>query len=217
MLNRALLNLRDAALADSQARGDILCRHARPEKDDDHALAGRQTVDGGLDSNFEKLIAIASSRRAYFVRSAAFPREAVEAHDGARIGGSRESAILVDGYSQLRRQLFVGGLPGISALELRLRSVTLPLKLTDRSGQRIKLPEIVDDGASNPVFGKRLEFEVATVIESIDRLHQSDRSGGYQIFERHIGRAPPVNPVGQRPYLRQMIEDDLLPRLKRSD
>ena len=87
-----------------------------------------------MDSNFEKIIATASRWRGNFKWSAAFLGDAIEAHDCARGGRTREPAILGHGYSQLKRQFLVAGSPEIGPLEFRFSGVSLSLKLTDCSG-----------------------------------------------------------------------------------
>jgi hypothetical protein len=101
------------------------------------------------------------------------------------------------GNAQLQCQFLVGRFPGVAALEVHLRGVALFLKLTDRTGQGIELPEIIEHGAANPVLRQRFDLEAATAVESVNRLNQSNGAGGDEVFEGDRGRTPLVNPKGQ--------------------
>ena len=81
LLDSVLFDLRNATPADSNTRGDLSYLHSWREEDDNRALTRRQTVDGSMDSNFEKMIGIASRWRGNFIWSTVFLGDAIQAHD----------------------------------------------------------------------------------------------------------------------------------------
>lgn len=61
------------------------------------------------------------------------------------------------------------------------------------------------------MLGERLETAVATRIEAVDGLNEADNSSRYKIVDFDLAWTSGVNTRGEKAYLRQMREDEIVP------
>ena len=80
---------------------------------------------------------------------------------------------------------------------------TLPLL----SRSPVQTAQTVEDCPANLILGVRLELDIMTWIEAVDRRDQPDRARRYEIVEINAFGQPVMYSTGDQFYLRQMLEN----------
>src|ERR1035441_1421124 len=68
----------------------------------------------------------------------------------------------------------------------------------------------IQNGASYFTFGVSVELNVEGRIEVIDGSHEADYASGDEIVETDVTRQPVVNPPGNQPDLRKVLQHERL-------
>ena len=91
----------------------------------------------------------------------------------------------------------------------RQDGLTLPHKSPHCSRQRIDTAQIVEHGATNTMFGQRLEFQISSGIETVGGVNKTHDSRRHKVFKQDLRWAPAMNLRCNKPHLRQAFDDGL--------
>ena len=75
----------------------------------------------------------------------------------------------------------------------------------------VQAAQAVQDGAADLVFRIGLQLDVVARVEVVDGRNQADDAGRHQVFQADVLRQPLLDPPGNQPHLRQMLQDEPFP------